>query len=197
MSRFQNLLIFLWFLCSVCAHAAAPKEHNKAYRTFWHPTYLGQRLDYCTSDGKACGKEVANRFCRLLGYDYASQNTIAHNVGLTNYFGTRARCVGWRCNGFMNINCATGLSHLPPKPYHYREKRFYHPRYNNYRIDYCYERNSGCGLRAANSFCSRMGFIQSKRFVKEVAVSATKSIGSQELCFGNVCNSFASIVCYR
>jgi hypothetical protein len=42
-----------------------------------------------------------------------------------------------------------------------------------------------------------MGFIKAKNFVKEVGVSATKAIGSQELCFGERCNAFESIICYR
>ena len=65
---------------------------------------------------------------------------IAHNIGLTHFISTRVACKGWRCNGFMTISCATGLSHNPPKPYHYREKRFVQPRFNDYRIDWCLER---------------------------------------------------------
>ena len=60
-------------------------KQNKAFRNFWHPTYHGERLDYCTVDGKECGKAVANRYCQMLGYDYSSQNVIAYNIGLTNY----------------------------------------------------------------------------------------------------------------
>lgn len=193
MSNFRNFLIFLMLLCAFSAHS----KPNKAFRNIWHPTYLGQRLDYCTIDGKDCGKAVANRYCQMLGYDFASQNVIAHNIGLTNYLATKSHCAGWRCNGFMIITCASKLSHKPPKPYHYREQKFQHPRFNNYRVDWCYERGHGCGRRAANSFCSRMGFLQAKRIVKETGVGATKTIGSQELCFGTRCNSFASIICYR
>jgi len=197
MINFRNLLFFTVLFCVFAGHLNAAKNQNKAFRNFWHPTFLGERLDYCTFDGKECGKSVANRYCQMLGYDYSSQNVIAYNVGLTNYLSTRARCTGWRCNGFMTIGCAIGLSHTPPKPYHYREKRFVYPRYNDYRLDWCYDRNKGCGSRAANSFCSRMGYIQAKRFDKETQVSATKTIGSQELCFGNQCNSFKMVLCSR
>ncbi|BCA95073.1 hypothetical protein TUM19329_14340 [Legionella antarctica] len=197
MINFRNLLIFIFFLFTFNGELNASDKYNKAYRNFWHPVFHGQRLDYCTFDGKECGNAVANRYCHMLGYDYSSQNVIAYNVGLTNYLDSRAQCTGWRCNGFMTIGCATGLSHGPPKPYHYREKRFAVPRYNDYRVDWCYDQNHGCGLTAANSFCSRMGFMQAKHFVKETEVSATKSIGSQQLCFGNHCNAFKMIVCYR
>ena len=39
--------------------------------------------------------------------------------------------------------------------------------------------------------------MQAKNFLKETQVSATKAIGSQELCFGKQCNSFKMILCYR
>lgn len=197
MINFRRFLVFIFVLCFFSLQLHANGLQNKAFRTIWHPTYLGERLDYCSFDGKECGKDVANRYCQMLGYDYSSQNVIAYNVGLTNYLSSRLQCKGWRCNGFMTISCAIGLSHNPPKPYHYREKEFAYPRYNDYRVDWCYDKDKGCGARAANSFCSRMGYLQAKRFVKESQISATKSIGSQELCFGNQCNAFKSILCYR
>lgn len=196
MSNFRQLIIFLCLLCSLFQVQAAPPQ-NKAFRNFWHPTFLGERLDYCSMDGKDCGKTIADRYCHMQGYDYSSQHVIAYNIGLTNYLTARAQCRGWRCNGFMTIGCAMGLSHIPPKPYHYRERQFPVPRYNDYRIDWCYNRDKGCGKRAADSFCSRMGFMNAKHFVKEAKVSATKTIGSEELCFGNQCNAFQSIICYR
>lgn len=197
MSNFQSLLVIILCSCSLVSQSNAAITKNKAMRAFWHPAFLGERLDYCTFDGKACGKEVADRFCQMLGYDYSSQNVIAYNVGLTNFLASRAQCKGWRCNGFMTISCAIGLSHNPPKPYHYSQKRFVVPRYNDYRVDWCYDQGKNCGARAANSFCSRMGYLQAKHFEKETQISATKTIGSQELCFGNQCNAFKTIVCYR
>ena len=193
----RNFMQYLFLFCLVINQATAGTPKNKAFRDFWHPTFLGERLDYCTVDGAACGKQVADCYCQLLGYDYSSQYVIAHNVGLTHYLSTRAACKGWRCNGFMTIGCAVGLSHRVPKPYHYSEKQFVYPRYNDYRIDWCYEQHKGCGARAADSFCSRMGFMKAKRYIMEAKVSATKSIGSQELCFGNECNGFREIICSR
>lgn len=190
-------MVFVFLLCSFSSYLNATQVQNRAFRNFWHPTYNGERLDYCTLDGKECGKIVANRYCRMLGYDYASQHVIAHNIGLTHYISSRARCKGWTCNGFMTIGCTTGLAHTPPRPYHYREKKFVDPRFNNYRVDWCYDQKHGCGSRAANSFCSRMGFMQAKHFVKETQVGATKTIGSQKLCFGTQCSAFKIIVCYR
>ncbi|MGL5743089.1 MAG: hypothetical protein ACRCXC_11420 [Legionella sp.] len=197
MINFRYFLFFVFLFCFLSVQANTIEKQNKAFRSFWHPMFLGDRLDSCTVDGKECGKVVADRYCQILGYDYASQNQIAYNVGLTHYLSTGERCKGWRCNGFMTISCVTSLSHSPPKPYHYREKRFADPRFNDYRVDWCYDQKHGCGSRAAHSFCNRMGFMQAKSFIKETQVSATKTIGSQELCFWNQCNAFKMIVCYR
>lgn len=197
MSNFRYLMVFILLLCSFSAHTNIKERQNKVFRTFWHPAYLGERLDFCTMDGKECGKAVAVRYCQMLGFDDSSQNKIAHNIGLTHFLSTGKACKGWRCNGFITIECVTRLSHIPPKPYHYREKRFVVPRFKGYRVDWCYDQKQGCGRHAANSFCNRMGFIQAKFFVKERQVHATKTIGSQELCFGNQCNAFKVIVCYR
>ncbi|STY29718.1 Uncharacterised protein [Legionella wadsworthii] len=197
MIYFRNFMIIIFLFCSFSINAKVSEKNNRAFRSFWHPTYLGERLDYCTVDGKECGKAVADRYCQMLGYHYSSDNEIAYNIGLSHFISTSQSCKGWRCNGFITIVCATDLSHAPPKPYHYREKLFANPRFNDYRVDWCYEQNRGCGLQAANSFCSRMGFMQAKYFVKETQVSATKAIGSQELCFGNLCNGFQAIVCFR
>jgi hypothetical protein len=198
MSIFRRFVVFVCFVCSLCTYVnAAHVKSNIAFKSFWHPTFLGERLDYCTLDSKECGKEVANRYCQMLGFEYSSQSIIAYNVGLTHYLGSRAACKGWRCNGFMTIDCAKSLTHTPPRAYHYIEKRFAYPRYNDYRVDWCYNQNNGCGRKAADSFCSRMGYMKVKSFIKETQISATKTIGSQELCFGPECNAFQSIVCTR
>lgn len=197
MCIFRNLVTFICLFCIFCFQTNASHVPNKAFRSFWHPMFLGERLNYCSLDGAECGKKVANRYCRMLGYDSASQNSIAYNVGLTNFIESRAQCTGWRCNGFMVINCVMGLSHKTPEAYSYTQKKFAFPRYNQYRVDWCYNQGKYCGKRAANSFCSRMGYMSAKRFVKEAQVPATKAIGSQELCFGNECNAFKLIICSR
>lgn len=196
MSNFRYIILSVFLFCSFLSHAGA-EAHNKAFRSFWHPTYQGERLDYCTVDGKECGKTVANRYCKMMGYESASQSVIAYNIGLTNFLSSKAQCKGWRCNGFMTIGCVTHLSHTPPKSYHYREKRYVVPHFDHYRVDWCYDKKKECGSRAAHSFCRRMGYMQAKHFAKETQVGATKTIGSQELCFGKQCEAFKLIVCYR
>lgn len=197
MINFRYFVLFVLLFCSFTGNTVSVEKQNKAFRNFWHPTFHGERLDYCTLDGKACGQEVADKYCQMLGYEYSNQNEIAYNLGLTHFLGTSVECKGWRCNGFMTISCASEVSHQPPKPYHYREKCFTDPRFNDYRVDWCYSQNQSCGRRAANSFCSRMGYIRAKAFIRETQIGATKTIGSQELCFGNKCDAFKMIVCYR
>lgn len=193
----QYNILFVFAFMGLSGLPNAASVANNAIRSFWHPTFLGQRLSYCSMNGLECGKEVANRYCQILGYDHASKNIIAYNIGLANYIDTRAQCKGWQCNGFMTIDCVLNLSHKPPKGYHYQEKKFAYPRYNDYRISWCYDKETGCGRRAANSFCSRMGFAQAKKFIKESNVNATQAIGNHELCFGERCEAFKQIVCSR
>jgi hypothetical protein len=183
--------------CSLLTQSYAGEKQNKTYRGFWHPNYHGQRLNYCSLDGKECGMAIANKYCKKMGYDYANQQIQAPNVGLTHFLNNPAICQGWQCNGFMTINCAMYLSHTPPKSYHYREKLFVYPRFNHYRVDWCYKRLQGCGARAANAFCMRKGYMQAKRFRKEVEIKATSTIGNQALCFGKNCTAFKYIICYR
>ncbi|WP_133135695.1 hypothetical protein [Legionella rowbothamii] len=196
MSNFRYIILSFFLFCSFLSDAGAEAQ-NKAFRSFWHPTYQGERLDYCTIDGKECGKAVANRYCKIMGYESANESVIAYNIGLTHFISSKAQCKGWRCNGFMTIGCVSHLSHTPPKSYHYREKRYVVPRFDHYRVDWCYDKKKGCGSRAAHSFCRRMGYMRAKHFAKETHVAATKTIGSRELCFGNQCEAFKIIVCYR
>lgn len=195
MRYFKALVILNLFLSPLGLQASS--HANQAYRSFWHPMFLGERLAYCTLDGNECGQKVANRYCKMLGYDNSRQSIIAYNVGLTHFIESRAQCTGWRCNGFSVINCTKNLSHKPLEAYYYTEKRFAYPRYNEYRIDWCYAKEKGCGQRAANSFCSRMGYAKAKHFVKETHVAATKTIGSQELCFGKACSAYKLVICAR
>ncbi len=172
-------------------------QQQVAFRNFWHPMYLGQRLDYCCLGENACGKTVADRYCKLMGYEYSNQQIKANNVGLTHYLGTHARCKGWGCNGFMTIVCAKKTSHTPPKSYHYRKKRFAYPRYNHYRVDWCYKDEQGCGGTTALSFCRRMGFMFAKGFAQDKAVHASRTLGNKKLCFGPDCKGFKYIICSR
>lgn len=183
-------------IISLCGQANAEHHQQLFSRNFWSPTFHTQRLNYCTLDGK-CGLAVANMYCRMMGYEQADEAIIEYNVGLTNYLLSSAQCKGWRCNGFMLITCVGNFSHKPEKNYYYRSQRFVFPQFDNYRVDWCYQNGHGCGKRAAYSFCRRMGYMNAQYYKKQEDVSATKALGNKKLCFGEGCDGFSSITCYR
>jgi hypothetical protein len=199
-----SLCIFIFIIVAAKGLYAASNEEIST-RSFWQPTFHGSPLNYCLPDGCTCGKVVADRYCRMLGYEKASQQLIARNVGmsvflpkcLTSSRTNDLKCMSWRCNGFKVINCIKHLSHKPPKEYHYRLKHYYYPRYKHYRVDWCYDGRNGCGRRAAFSFCRRLGFTKAHHYTIEKDIAATVAIGNQKLCFGKGCNGFREISCYR
>lgn len=190
----KNMVIAWMSLWSLLVMA---KPNEIYHRSFWQPQYHGQPLNYCTLKGSQCGMPVATQFCHMMGYERATQATIANNVGLTHFIDTSARCVGWQCNGFKTIECTSTISDNPPQAWHYRFKRFVYPGYNHYRVDWCYDGHKGCGQKAAFSFCRRMGYMGVKKYTVQKHIAATQAIGNQKLCFGTDCNAFAEINCYR
>lgn len=180
---------------------ASPHE-NKFSRNFWNPIYHGKRLNYCSLDGKECGLVIASAYCQLMGYRYANQQIIDYNVGLTNYIikppmRLQARCRGWQCNGFKLIRCVDNFSHSLTSSHYYRLRHFAYPRFNHYRVDWCYDGKSGCGYKTAHSFCRRMGYKKSSRYQIDNHINATQAIGNQKLCFGRKCRGFSVIDCFR
>ena len=167
------------------------------YRDFWYPLFHAERLDYCLTEQQQCGLEVANRYCRLMGYRHAKTQKIDHNVGLTHYLGQRRQCKGWECNGFKLITCEGPIQHSPKATYLQRTREFVFPRVNHYRVAWCYQHDRECGERAAYSFCRREGYSKAKQYKIQKKLPATQSLGDQQLCFGQDCTGFASITCSR
>lgn len=196
MTIFRHFTLVLLLSLTLVSQANSENQQDFS-RNFWSPTYNIQRLSYCSLGGKECGLAVANRYCKMMGYERATEEIIDYNVGLTNYLLTRAQCKGWSCNGFMLITCARSVSHTPPENYYYRSQRFVFPRFGHYRVDWCYENGKGCGHRAAYSFCRRMGYKRDQSYKKEENIGATKAIGNRRLCFGKGCRGFSSVTCYR
>lgn len=197
MIYFRRFLLILLCAISWTGQLNAENRKENFYRNFWNPTYHIQRLNYCSLDGQECGLAVANKYCKILGYEKADEAIIDYNVGLTNFISSKAQCRGWNCNGFTLITCVGKFSQKPAKNYVYRSQRFVFPRFDHYRIDWCYENGRGCGQRAAYSFCRRMGYMNAQYYKKQEHVSATKALGNHKLCFGDMCDGFESITCYR
>ncbi len=191
---FRCLLIGL---LSIIGQLQAKTSNETFYRNFWFPTYRGERLHYCDVQGKECGLKVATRYCKMLGFASADQHIIDHNIGLANFLSTKAYCKGWRCDGFKTIRCVAFLPHRPPQSYSYRFKHFVFPRYDHYRVAWCYDGYGSCGAKAAYSFCRRMGYLGAKNYKLDQGIAATKALGNQKLCFGKHCNAFSYIDCYR
>ena len=194
---FHRLFIILALACLLVGKSSAGSDKQDFYRNFWNPTYHGKRLNYCTLDGKKCGMQVASHYCQKMGYKNADKEIIDYNVGLTNYPMSNAYCKGWQCDGFMLIRCVGKITHKPPQKYYYRSRRFVFPRFDQYRVDWCYANGRNCGQRPAYSFCRRMGFMKAQGYKKQENVPATKALGNHQLCFGNQCTGYSEITCYR
>jgi hypothetical protein len=198
----MNFISITRFVCSIfivllAFSAQAVKSQSSFYRHYWHPFYHGQRLNYCQLDGKTCGLAVASAYCRMMGYDRADQAMIANNVGETRLLDHGAYCKGWECDGFKTIRCVGKIPDQPVRAYDYRLRRYVEPRFNHYRVDWCYDGQKGCGHQAAFSFCRRMGYTSVRNYRMETQLGATQTLGSQKLCFGNRCKGFGNIDCYR
>lgn len=168
------------------------------YRDFFYPKFDAMRLAYCNQDRSVCGKEIANKYCKIMGYDKAGKIRKEHNVGLTKYAGTQLQCKGWKCDGFKWITCIESLEQKPTAVYYYRYRAFEAPRFDNYRVAWCYkDKRKGCGQRAATAFCRHMGYKKARGIVKDNKIAATRSLGDGTLCFGASCNGFRHITCYR
>lgn len=197
MSRVCYFFAVFLFSGVLYGNADGLEQAQNNYRTFWYPMYPNGRLDYCTRDDQTCGKPVANRYCQMMGYQRADEEVIDYNVGKTYDLSSSKRCRGWHCNGFMKIRCVSSLRHQPVAEYYYREKQFDCPMFNQSRVAWCYDNSTGCGRRAAHSFCRRMGYARSTRYVIEHQVTETRALGNHRLCLGGTCDAFKRITCYR
>lgn len=169
-----------------------------AHRDFWRPIYNVQRLDYCLADGKTCGMPVANRFCKLMGFERADQELIEYNVGRSNFLQKiNLDCRGCKCNGFKVIRCVNAIRHKSVPLYYYRERKFILPHSHHCLIDWCLSKNKQCGKPVADSFCKRHGYIRAKSYKKKSHVPSTRTLGSEELCQGLECNGIEELTCYR
>lgn len=198
-------IIFCGFVLVVFSSCVFSGQDSLTYyRDFWSPRYHGEILNYCLYSNKTCGIEVADKYCKIMGYESATKSLIANNVGLTNYLDgctfcgkSKKRCKGWNCNGFKLIRCTNDVNHSPPHAYSYRERTYVLPRMQKYRVDWCYENGKGCGKKVANSFCRQMGYAHAVDYKQDPNVHASREIGDSKLCFGDSCKGFTSISCYR
>src|SRR3990167_2453074 len=104
-------IIFLMPLLNVAAAPNIFPADTLAYRQYWNPHWHHQVLNYCLIHSHNCGKIVADKYCKTMGYAYADQFVKANSVGLTHYIDQQARCSGWQCSGFSMIRCVKQITH--------------------------------------------------------------------------------------
>ena len=70
--------------------------------------YKGNRLDWCRSWAKDCGKGAADAWCQYQGLEAASKFQIDENIGKaspTKIISTGQICNQGFCDGFKSIEC--------------------------------------------------------------------------------------------
>lgn len=198
MHRVFYFLLIIMLHVSYADHVSAASSNTLRYdRDFLYPKYHSKLLSYCSSDHQICGQAVADRYCQFMGYEKASKQVIAYPVKIANFIDRGLRCYGWQCHGFKLITCQGQLSHKPPKVWHYRARHFTYPYYEQGRVAWCYDGKTGCGRKAAHSFCRRLGFMTARRYQIDPHGMMTKAIGNQKLCYGKTCQAFKYIDCHR
>lgn len=185
----------LFFLVMLSVSWAA--DSQRFLRDVWYPKYHGQPLAYCDTKQQRCGKSIADEYCKMLGYAKANKIIKAYNVGLTHYIDVQARCKGYACDGYELIQCEQFFKRHPHAEYRYTKRHFVYPRFAGYRVDWCYDGEKACGYKVAQSYCRRLGFDKTIRYLLDENVSATKAIGNRKLCFGPGCRGFRVIDCQR
>ncbi len=200
---FKKILFISMSLCLISIGGPYASDNKLAYyHDFWSPRYHGELLNYCFYHKSKCGLEVANRYCKIMGYEKATKASITNNVGLANYIDVcqncnKTQCKGWDCNGFKVIRCKDSFKHTPTFAYHFRKRDFVFPRLANFRLDWCHEDGKNCGKQVADSFCRMMGYMQSSAYDIDNNVYASREIANGKLCFGKSCRGFSKITCYR
>ncbi|MBN9221111.1 MAG: hypothetical protein J0I79_24455 [Mesorhizobium sp.] len=63
------------------------------------------------------------------------------------------------------------------------------------RLDWCWNHQQMCGMRAADLYCKSRGFQKVAAFTKDPAIGATVSMGDKKVCNAGICDGFATITC--
>lgn len=190
-------LVFLLLWLPLAFSSSLGPPQSTVFRTFWHPMSKEERLDYCQEDRVNCGADVANCYCRRMGYEKAAYFKKAPNLGLTRLVSGLSECRGWMCSGFEYIKCQGERTYTHRPQSDYRQEIFVRPRWRNYPLSWCYGNQRHCGQKAAYAFCRWQGFRKVIKHSPAKCVNASKEIGTSALCFNNDCQSFEYIVCGR
>ena len=160
-------------------------------RRYDRPTFLGQRVDWCTTWGAQCGQRAADVFCNTRLRYRARDFRIQFDVGPTRLVGSYQICGFPGCDGFEYIVCTDPI---PSRVV------FANPSLGRRRLDVCLQFSVNCGAAPADEFCRRKGFGSVFFFQSDAEPSgvATQTIGSGQVCdpaVGQRCHGYQKIVC--
>lgn len=161
---------------------------------FAKPKQGGNRLDWCYDWSTGCGKQAADAWCKIKGFQESSAFSIAPDIGAsqpTRLIGTGAVCDQAFCDGFSHITCKTST---PDK------MTFNKPKIQGNRLDWCFNWATGCGSQAANAFCTSKGYTAATGFAMAPDIGAnqpTRLIGSGAVCDQQFCDGFKFISCAK
>ncbi len=78
--------------------------------------------------------------------------------------------------------------------------KYSNPKNGQYRLDYCFSWQAGCGQDAADAFCVGKGFESAQAFKVAKGIggkSPTRTIGDSSICDSNGCDGFSTITCVK
>lgn len=104
----MNKILLIASLLTALAPALSSPSHAVA-RNFFTPTVGGDHLSFCAKNADACGKRVADAWCRAVGYEqalnYQRGHTGTNRPTVTRYADTGGICTGSSCESFRQIKC--------------------------------------------------------------------------------------------
>ena len=186
-------------------------------KTFDHPTFGGDRLDWCVNWGEGCGAPAATAWCKTVGFDEAIDSKQAPDIGAstpTRLIATREICDQSYCDGFTSITCATVAEPLPappPAPIEATEtpstqeappveatadETFRNPMLNDVRLNWCFDGDSGCGKKAAEAWCAQQEFSTAKDFKYVSGIKPTIQIGTGKTA-KKAAKAFSRVTCVK
>ena len=185
--RFAVAALFAIMAASVMPAGAAEQDFAK-------PKQGANRLDWCYDWSAGCGKQAADAWCKVKGFEESSAFAIAPDIGAsqsTRLIGSGAVCDQAFCDGFSHITCKTNT---PDK------MTFNKPKIQGNRLDWCYKWATGCGSMAANAYCQTKGYATATGFAMAADIGAsqpTRLIGTGAVCDQQFCDGFKFVTCAK
>jgi hypothetical protein len=90
------------FASITCSKPSAQKKTIK----FNTPKYNGKRIDNCLTAGGPCGKDTANYYCKMKGYDSYTEISVIKDPSVSTIFlKSGANCFPGSCKPVQFIRC--------------------------------------------------------------------------------------------